>query len=343
MILFRADGNPTVGSGHIMRCLSLADAFRDMGQNAAFAAADDCFRDIIHRRGYECHVLHTKHDRMEDELSALRPVLQDLHPRCVLLDSYFVTPRYMAALRKEAPLVYIDDLNSFDYPAELVVNYTLYADKLDYLPNKRYLLGPQYVPLREEFRDVPKRRAAEQVRNVLISTGGSDPEHVALECVKYLREQKMGSVTYHVVLGALNQDIEAIKISTAGHPKIVLHQNVSDMRALMLECDAAISAAGTTLFELCACGLPTVTYVLADNQIQNAASFEEAGLMLNTGDVRRNSRFAEHIFKCMETLIQDQPLRQCMANRMQTLVDGNGALHVAEAILKKYNCEETVQ
>lgn len=333
MIIFRADGNPQLGSGHIMRCLSLANAFQDLGLAVIFVTADDCFRDIINKRGYGCCVLRTKYDRMEDELSALRPVLQDLHPRCVLLDSYFVTPRYMAAVREEAPLVYIDDLNSFDYPADLVVNYMLYADKLGYPATKRCLLGPRYALLRKEFRGVPKRRAAEQVRNVLISTGGSDPEHVALECVKYLREQKMDSVTYHVVLGALNQDIEAIKILTAGHSHIVLHQNVSDMRALMLQCDAAVSAGGTTLFELCACGLPTVTYVLADNQIMNAASFEGAGLMLNAGDIRKDCRFAAHIFEQLGVLMQDQPLRQRMARQMQTLVDGCGAAHLAQEIL----------
>ena len=333
MVLFRADGNPKIGSGHIMRCLSLADAFRNVGQAPVFITADDCFRAVIQKRGYECVVLHTEYDRMEDELPALLPVLQRLHPRWVLLDSYYVTPRYMSAVKREVPLIYIDDLNAFDYPADLVVNYTLYGDKLGYPPTKRYLLGPSYVMLRKEFQGVSKRRTAEQVRNVLISTGGSDPEHVALECVRYLQECSSSSITYHVILGAMNQDADEIRRIAAGCPPAVLRQNVSDMRSLMLECDAAISAAGTTLFELCACGLPTVTYVLADNQIMNAASFEEAGLMLNAGDVRENGRFAAHIFERLELLIQDQPLRQRMANRMQTLVDGCGAARLAQEIL----------
>lgn len=333
MILFRADGNPQLGSGHIMRCLSLADAFRDMGQSSVFVIADDCVQGSIHRRGYECRVLHTEYDRMEDELSALLPALWELQPHCAVLDSYFVTPRYMAAVKERAPLMYIDDLNSFDYPADLVVNYTLYRDKLSYPPDKRYLLGPQYAPLRQEFQDIPKRQAVDQVRNVLISTGGSDPEHVALECVRYLRECPPDGITYHVVLGAMNQDAAEIKRIAAGGPHIALHQNVSDMRSLMLECDAAISAGGTTLFELCACGLPTVTYVLADNQIMNAASFEEAGLMLSAGDIRKDGRFAACIFERLGALIQDQPLRQRMTEQMQTLVDGRGAARLAQEIL----------
>lgn len=333
MIFLRADGNPQIGSGHIMRCLSLADAFRGIGQDVVFITADDYLQNVIRQREYECIVLHTEYDYMKGEVPVLRSVLREFHPRCVLLDSYFATPDYMAAVRREVPLIYIDDLNSFDYPVDLVVNYTLYRDKLSYPPDKRYLLGPQYVPLRKEFQGLPKRRAAEQVRNVLISTGGSDPEHVALECVRYLRECPPDGITYHVVLGAMNQDAAEIKRIAAGGPHIALHQNVSDMRSLMLECHAAISAGGTTLFELCACGLPTVTYVLADNQIMNAASFEEAGLMLSAGDIRKDGRFAACIFERLGALIQDQPLRQRMTEQMQTLVDGRGAARLAREIL----------
>lgn len=334
MILFRADGNPQIGSGHIMRCLSLADGLLNIGQDAVFVTADNYMRDVIRRRGYGCIVLRTEYDRMEDELPVLLPVLRELQPRCTVLDSYFVTPRYMAAIRQEAPLVYIDDLNAFDYPADLVINYTLYGDKLPYPENKRYLLGPQYALLRKEFQNVPARRAAEQVRNVLLSTGGADFEHVALKCVQYLLGQPAGHIIYHVILGAMNQDIPEIERISARCPCILLHRNVTDMRSLMLQCDAAVSAGGTTLFELCACGLPTVTYVLADNQIMNAASFEEAGLMLYAGDVRKDRYFAERIFERLEMLVRDQPLRQHIAGRMQALVDGNGAIHLAKVMLK---------
>lgn len=335
MILFRADGNPQVGSGHIMRCLSLADAFQTAGQAVIFVTADDSFQDIIQRRGYECVVLHTKYDAMEGELSVLIPLLQKFCPSCILLDSYFGTPDYMAAIRNEAPLVYIDDLNTFDYPADLVINYMLYADKLAYPRNKRYLLGAKYALLRKEFRGVPQRQIKEQVKDVLLSTGGADSEHMALGCVRYLRKRPADGIIYHVVLGAMNQDVVEIEGLTDGCTHIVLHRNVSDMRSLMLQCDVAISAGGTTLFELCACGVPTVTYVLADNQIMNATSFEEAGLMLNAGDIRTNRQIAKDIFGQVEWLAQDWTLRKRMTERMQALVDGKGAVRLAASIFRE--------
>lgn len=332
MILFRADGNQQIGSGHIMRCLSLADAFRDLDWPVTFVTAGDSFQAVIEKRGYKCVVLRTEYDRLEAELPVLLPVLRQIRPRCILLDSYFVTSDYMSAVRREAPLVYIDDQNAFDYPANLVINYTLYGRTLDYPQNKVYLLGPQYALLRKEFRNIPRRQAAHQVKHVLLSTGGTDPEHVALACAQYLRNHALAGTVYHIILGAMNQDKAEIMRLAAEHPHIALHSQVSDMRSLMSKCDAAISAGGTTLFELCACGLPTVTYILADNQIMNARSFEEAGLMLCAGDVRKDRRFAEQIFEKLGILMKDGPLRQRMAEKMQTLVDGYGAARLTEAI-----------
>jgi len=331
MLLIRADGNHRIGTGHIMRCLSLADAFRDIGQDVVFVAADSCTEDIIKRQGYECEVLLTEYDHLEDELPILLPKLQKYRPYCVMLDSYFVTVNYMTAIRREAPLVYIDDQNTFDYPADVVINYMLYADQLTYPQNKRYLLGPQYALLRKEFQGIPPRTELGPVRDVLISAGGADPEHVTLECVKYLLEHK-SDVTYHVILGAMNRDAATIERLAEGQEQIVLHKQVSDMRFLMLRCDAAISAAGTTLFELCACGLPTVSYVLADNQIRNAASFAEAGLMLFAGDIRGDAHFTERLFQKLSRLSEDFALRQDISNRMQAMIDGNGAGRLAKEI-----------
>lgn len=339
MILFRADGNPQIGSGHVMRCLSLADAFRNIGEPVIFVSADDSLQAAIQKRGYACVVLHTKYNCMEAELPILLPFLKKFCPSCILLDSYFVTPSYMAAVREKAPLVYIDDQNSFDYPADLIVNYTLYGGKLPYPQNKRYLLGPEYALLRREFQNVPQRQAAEAVRNVLLSTGGADSEHAALKFVQCLRARPADCVTYHVILGAMNQDAAKIKDLTDGCPRIALYQNVEDMRSLMLQCDVAISAGGTTLFELCACGLPAITYVLADNQIMNAASFEEAGVTLCAGDIRKDGQFAAHIFERLEILTRDRPLRQHMAERMQALVDGNGAARTAALISREFGAK----
>lgn len=335
MILFRADGNPQLGSGHIMRCLSLADAFREKGVRSTFVIAEPYMRALVQERGYECLVLDSAYDHLEEELSVFLPLLEKKRPAFVILDSYFVTPDYMAAIKSKVLLAYIDDLNMFDYPADLVVNYMLYADRFVYPKSKHYLLGPQYAPLRKEFQGIPRRTEFGPVRNVLVSAGGADPEHVALECVRYLREHKAADgITYHLVVGAMNRDAAAIKSLADDQEQIVLHRQMTDMRSLMLSCDAAISAGGTTLFEICACGLPAVTYVLADNQIMNAASFEDTGLMLCAGDIRRNKLFTEQLFERLDMLIVNSALRRKMSEQMQGIIDGHGAERLVSAVDK---------
>ena len=333
MILFRADANPKIGTGHVMRCLSLADALRDRGRTAVFVLAEPYFQAVIQARGYHCTILQTDHSRLEEELPVFLPLLEREQPALVILDSYFVTAEYLRAVKHMAPLLYIDDLNAFDYPADIVVNYNIFGPETAYPENKTYLLGPQYAPLRKEFQGLEKRVVKERVEHVLVSTGGTDPYHTALRCVGYLRKHPISSeLTYHFVLGAMNQDIEEIQKAAAGVPGIELHCQVTDMRTWMLQCDAALSAAGTTLYELCACGLPTVTYILADNQIPGAAAFQKVGLMPCAGDIRSNPTFEEQLMTQLQLLMSDRERRRRVAQQMQEVVDGNGAGRFAEMI-----------
>ena len=336
MILFRADGNPDIGTGHIMRCLSLADALQEQGGEITFITAESYFQRLIQTRGYPCTVLGTAYDRMEEELSIFLPIIERERPELVILDSYFVTPQYMEAIRNISRLLYIDDLNAFDYPADAVVNYNIYSPELPYPQNKTYFLGPQYAPLRKEFQGLSQRNTKDRVENVLVSTGGTDQYHVALHCAEYLREHlPRENMIFHLVLGAMNQDAAELERIAKELPFIRLHRQITNMCSLMLQCDAAISAAGTTLYELCACGLPTVTYILADNQIQGAQMFQKAGLMPCAGDIREDACFLEHLFELLNSLADDFAQRQHIAEQMQGAVDGRGAARLAEAVLKQ--------
>jgi len=343
MILFRADGNPDIGTGHIMRCLSLADALQEQGGEITFITAESYFQRLIQTRGYPCTVLGTAYDRMEEELSIFLPIIERERPELVILDSYFVTPQYMEAIRNISRLLYIDDLNAFDYPADAVVNYNIYGPELPYPQNKTYFLGPQYAPLRKEFQGLSQRNTKDRVENVLVSTGGTDQYHVALHCAEYLREHlPRENMIFHLVLGAMNQDAAELERIAEELPFIRLHRQITNMCSLMLQCDAAISAAGTTLYELCACGLPTVTYILADNQIQGAQMFQKAGLMPCAGDIREDACFLERLFELLNSLADDFAQRQRIAEQMQGAVDGRGAARLAEAILKQSGNTENI-
>ena len=341
MILFRADGNEKTGSGHIMRCLSLADAAGDRGIGCCFVTAGAEFREIIEERGHKCVVLGTDYSDMESELPSLIKILNDARSDAIIVDSYCVTQAYLEALRHHERLIYIDDLAAFAYPVDVLINYNIYAPDMGY--ERLYaqkerpvlLLGAQYAPLRREFQNMGFRRPSEKAGNVFVSTGGADSEHIALRLIQYLKSHRNPRYTFHFLLGAMNRDREEIENLVRNMSNIVIHKNVTNMRELMCSCDAAISAAGSTLYELCACSVPIITYILADNQIAGARKFADRGLALLAGDARSEANFCDTLLCELDTLARDYTLRMAMAERAYSVVDGKGADRVISAITER--------
>jgi len=341
MILLRADGNKTIGSGHVMRCLSIAAAFRTRKQKCSFVVADDSFAGIIEQSGYNVIILGTDYQEMESEISLMRKIIDDLDVDKVIVDSYFVTENYLAAVKSMAELIYIDDLAAFAYPVNSIVNYNVYGTEDDYvklyensnidLPN--LFLGMKYAPLRDEFKRVNKKNVAKCCRNILISTGGADSLHLASEMVRFINEKNVKEYIFHFVLGAMNQDIEKIKELAEELNNVRLHINVTNMQELMCSCDIAVSAAGSTLYELCACGVPTITYVLADNQIPGAKAFEKQRTMVYLGDLRYCENKAEKVIAAVNQLACDCFARKQLSTRMIELIDGCGAERLVDKLL----------
>lgn len=337
MIIFRTDGNPDIGSGHIMRCLSIAEEAKEQEKECRFITADDCFASLIRARGFACDVLQTSYCDMNAEPGRLSGLLEQYHPDAIVADSYFVTPKYLSFLGRFAKVTYLDDLAAFAYPVKHVVNYNIYGPDLDYaglyskagVPLPQLLLGPSHAPLRKQFQNLAARETRQKVQDILISTGGADSQHIALQLARHLTEQAtqgpFDDVQYHFVVGAMNADLSAIQSAARECAAITIHQNVQNMAQLMQQCDLAVAAAGSTLYELCACGVPTVTYALADNQLLGMHAFENEGIMAVAGDVRQMETPARAIWCQTVDLASDFDRRRQMAFEMRTLVDANGA------------------
>ena len=114
---------------------------------------------------------------------------------------------------------------------------------------------------------------------------------------------------------------------------LILYQNVTNMSELMRKCDVAISASGTTLYELSACGIPTICYILEDNQINGAESFEAEGIMVNAGDIRIQPDFFESVLYRLRELRDNYTQRIKMHEMSQKKIDGSGAIRLAQCLL----------
>ena len=336
MIFIRADANEYIGVGHVMRCLSAASSFVSMGEDVTFITADHKGDDLIRRKGFDTICLESEWTKKEEELSELKALIKRENPRMMIVDSYCITEDYFKSLSEIVTLAYFDDMNACKWEVDYLINYNIFADSLDYSwyrgSKTKLLLGPGFAPLRDEFKGMPPHQNKEEVSDVLVSAGGADPERVTERLMESVCPERR-KVTFHFIVGALNPRIETIKKAKAENA--VLHINEQHMSDLMKKCDIAISAAGSTLYETCACGIPTITYTLADNQLIAAEEFERKKIMLNAGDCRNDAQFVERVDACIGQLIENVEIRKEISCNMQNLVDGYGAGRIAKALLNE--------
>lgn len=335
MIMIRADANEHIGTGHIMRCISIAKAFLPHDPDILFITADEKGKNLIDQNGFNMLCLNSNYSDMDSELIEFKKIIKNYTPKLLLIDSYYVTEGYLRTLTELTQTAYMDDLNAKQWKVDYLINYNIYATVVDYSGYKgtqtKLLLQPQYAPLREEFKDMRKHEIR-PVSEVLVSAGGADPERVTEKMIKKLCPI-YSDIRFHFIVGALNPRIRDIRTMSEGQLNAVLHINEQHMSELMQNCDIAISAAGSTLYELCATGIPTITYTLADNQLAAAKEFQSQGIMLSAGDCRENDRFTEYLKALFQQMITDEVLRKQMSAKMQLLVDGYGADRLAAALI----------
>lgn len=337
MILIRADANKEIGSGHIMRCLTLASAFVDAGEKVLFITADHCADSLIQNRGYESVCMETVWTKMDSEIPKLISIIKDYNPLFLLVDSYYATVDYFKQLNGIVKTVYFDDLNDSIRNVDTLINYNIYGTVLDYSKYSEketsLLLGPSFAPLRREFRNLDRFFIKNSVTDILVSAGGSDPHNVSEIIMSHICPQ-FKNIRFHVLVGSLNNRLEFLKSLETDN--VVLHIDEKKMCNLIHQCDIAISAAGVTLYELCACGIPTITYTLADNQLLGAGEFSRQGLMIYVGDSREGYDFIEPLERELSRLIADKELRKKMSIKMQEVVDGNGVNRLVDMIVNAH-------
>lgn len=381
MVVIRADANSKIGMGHVMRCLSVADALLKRGEEVLFVTADDTPVPLLTKKGIPYRVLHTDYADMEAELPKLWNALSELPQgpgvpeaalpqknTSILVDSYYVTEKYLAALKKRITTIYMDDIYAFSYPVDMLINYNIYGEEMGYekdaaFADTKLLLGTEYVPLREEFSagagyaqsrkelsaetenvtpaEDRLHQTAEQGRTadggILITTGGSDSFNLAgqllMEAMKY---DALKTKEYHVVSGSLNPHIGELQALAQKHENIHIHCNVTNMAELMAESKVALSAGGSTLYELCAMGVPVIAFSFAENQERLVQTFVKRGIAQYGGNYRTDgNKMIQNTIAGLETLLEDKNLRSEYRKKARTLVDGKGAERIAEALLSE--------
>lgn len=334
MLYIRTDMNKTIATGHVMRCLSIADAARQIGEETTFLLADEQASELLEIRGYPYIILHTLWNEMELELSALKETVRRHSIKRMLVDSYSVTRHYLESLSEVTEVYYLDDLNAFCYPVKGIICYANYWEKFDYpgqYQDAKLYLGPKYVPLRREFCTVEKKQIKEKAENLLLMSGGTDPYDILIKILNRLDKTMFQSID--VICGVYHANYETLQEQFGAYPNISIQKAVSDPERYMRKADLAVSAGGTALYELCAVGTPAISYSMADNQLDNVKKFQEDGVIAYAGDIRSGDAVSA-ILWLVEQYRGDRKLRYDCSRKMLALVDGKGAERIARALLE---------
>jgi len=336
-LVIRADAGTEIGTGHVMRCLALAQGWQDAGGHPIFAMATEVpnLEGRLKSEGGEVVHLAVKPGSAEDA-TATASLAQEAGATWIAADGYRFDTRYQRMVKgRGARLLMMDDYGHADrYHADVILNQSANGNEDFYEKIESYtslLLGPRYALLRREFLKWQgwSRKTPEVGRKLLVTLGGSDPDNVTRKVLNAIQTSDIRNLEVKVVIGPSNP--HEASLAEAVHCSLfTVHRSVENIPELMAWADLAISAAGSTCWELAFMRLPALLLVVADNQNCVADRLEVAGAAINLG--RQSAVSPLEISRALLRLLRDRGEREAMARSGRNLVDGEGAARVVKCL-----------
>lgn len=364
-VVFRADASLQMGTGHVMRCLTLADGLIASGAECQFICRVHPGNLIEHikHKGYRVHVLapglpvvasllainataaepQLAHaawlgTTQQQDADACAHILHELQPDWLIVDHYALDECWEVALKPYyRRLMVIDDLADRRHECDLLLDQTFGRDFADYKPRVpaacTLLCGSQYALLRPEFAVLREyslqRRAKPQLQQLLITMGGVDKDNATGAVLNALQFCELAAdCRIIVVMGATAPWLATVRQQAEQLPwPTEVRVNVSDMAQLMADSDLAIGAAGATSWERCCLGLPTVMVVLADNQQQVARGLEQAGSVYL---LQSPQQILASLPALLKPLLSSSVQLSVMSHAAAAIADGNGVATVIQ-------------
>ncbi|MDX2212946.1 MAG: UDP-2,4-diacetamido-2,4,6-trideoxy-beta-L-altropyranose hydrolase [Oculatellaceae cyanobacterium bins.114] len=339
VILIRADASVAIGTGHIMRCLALAQGLQSAGHYPIVVAAQITPNLVSRLQTLDIQLINIPHELGSlDDAQATIALARLQQTSWMIVDGYHFGAEYQRWIKSAGlNLLFFDDYqHATHYYADLVLNQNVYAHPELYAnrePDTQLLLGTRYALLRPEFLQWQgwQRSPNPAANKILITMGGADPDNVTLKILQAIQHINC-KLEVIVVIGGSNPHRESLQqvIQSSRH-SVHLKQNVTNMPELMAWADVAIAAGGTTSWELAFMGLPTLMLILAENQRAIAEKLGELGVVVNLRwhqDVT-----TEAIATTLTELLSNPAKCRDMTQRSQSLVDGKGVERVLECLV----------
>lgn len=359
--VFRADASVQIGTGHVMRCLTLADELSRLGHACWFLCREHQghLGDLITSRGHKLALLSNPVESLtadngggaddyaawlgvgwQDDAQQTRDAIKALSADWLIVDHYALDAKWERALSaKIRNIMVIDDLANRSHHCSILLDQNLGRGEKDYdglVPfDCQRLIGPRYALLRREFTEFReeslKRRVNPRLKRILISLGGVDRTNVSGRVLEALRMSDLPHTTHiDVIMGASAPHLNEVRELARTLPfKVTVSVNVSNMAERMCQADLAIGAAGGTSWERCCLGLPSIVLVLADNQMNSARAMRGQGVAM----VPETDEGEEALLSSLNDEPQVLNALSKMSSTAMNLIDGRGCERVISRIL----------
>ncbi|MCP5464804.1 MAG: UDP-2,4-diacetamido-2,4,6-trideoxy-beta-L-altropyranose hydrolase [Deltaproteobacteria bacterium] len=330
--VIRTDSSFTIGSGHVVRCLTLAQNLQRWGHVVSFVCKnlDTNLNHLVSEAGFDLHQIDAKLDTQDDALQTAE-LIHKLSSDWLIVDHYGLDQGWEEAVRTKAQqdikIFAIDDGFEREHAVDLFLN----QSSLEQTQNisqkiEQALIGPHYALLRPQFfKNRPSVVLAKGLSHLMVFFGGTDPLRLSLPVIKTLSKQNVFS-KITVVITSQHPDKEDIKVFCDQKNVFELKQDVADMAALMAQCDLYLGAAGTITWERCCLGLTGAVVTVSDNQIPIAEALDQQACHVFLADgTKRNQN---QILKEIENFHWQKSVWQDYRQNSLGLVDGLGVQRV---------------
>jgi len=341
-VVFRADAGLEIGAGHVMRCAALAEDLRDAGHDILFVCRrmeGDLIEHLRTVRHFDVIALPADTVTVEGDatetVSALGAHALRYAPRWIVVDHYQLDARWERAVRTMCPsLLVIDDLANRPHDCRALL------DQNDLSPVGRYsalvpgscvqLLGPRFALIRREIREArhADRDRGEPVRRLLVFFAGADATDETAKALTAIRTFTRFAID--VVVSRMYGHVSSLRTVLAAFPTARLFVEPTDLPAILAQADLCVGGGGSTTWERCYLGVPSIVVAVAVNQLAAATQAARSGavvLLGNAGEVE-----SEAIRSAVARLVDDGDLRRRMAQNAMQLVDGHGAARVIDVM-----------
>lgn len=354
-VVVRCDASAEIGSGHVMRCLTLANTLRENGTEVSFVCRDHpghlftLIESLDYRlfrlpsaasasSGRLPHAHWLGVTQEEDARQTVEAIAAIGEIAWLIIDHYALDAEWERILHPYAErIMVIDDLADREHDCDMLLDQNYYSEmnsRYERLVSKRCvtLLGPKYALLRSEFRDARERLRIRdgKVKRIFVFFGGSDLTNETGKALRAMELLGRHDIAVDIVLGPMNQNRSELARICAGFPSVTLHRSVGNIAELMANADLAVGAAGSTTWERCALALPGVVVSVADNQIAIAEGVGKTGAQLYLGAASELTPAA--VAEAIRSLLDDPEKLVSMSAASYQLVDILGSRRVVEAM-----------